>query len=215
MSAFPLALRLALASTPTADPRKVVTLPDGISLLLRLETLIDSKESHAGDLVFATVLKDAKRDGKVVVPKRAVVRGRIEFLNYGLGRFTVGLSFSEAEVDGTKVELRAQLESIFSDTGLIPSEWRPAVMGRRRAPELFQYNSPTLYHQDVDQSGAVHATVLRGDDATSGVKSTPGVGMFYILLAHEDSYRSSRVPAFQDNVKLQGLQMNWRTTATP
>jgi hypothetical protein len=67
MFTFPLALLLALASPPSANLQKA--LPEGISLSLRLDSVIDSKESHAGDAVIATVLKDAKLGGKVIVPR--------------------------------------------------------------------------------------------------------------------------------------------------
>jgi hypothetical protein len=116
----------------------------------------------------------------------------------------VGLSFDEAEFDGAKVELRAQLESIISDTGVMPPERIPAGTGHHQLP--------TLYQQDADEEGAVHVTVIHGDDEVSGVKSAPGVGMFYSILDRQTTYRST-VPAFRKTVKLQGLQMNWRTVA--
>jgi hypothetical protein len=204
MLTFPLVLLLALATPATANSPTVTTLPEGVGLSLRLDTVIDSKESHAGDKVTATLLQDAKLGGKAIVPKRAVVHGRIEFLNDKLGRFTVGLSFNDAEFDGTKVELRAQLENIISGTGVMPPERTPAGMGHKQLP--------TLYQQDVEEEGAVHASVIHGDDETSGVKSAPGVGVFYTILDRQTTYRSS-VPAFRKTVKLQGLQMNWRTIA--
>src|SRR5262249_35351970 len=65
--------------TETQAP-ETIELPSGLFVYARLEAPIDSGRSVVGDLVTAVVDSPVKRDGQVVVPKGALVRCRLRFL---------------------------------------------------------------------------------------------------------------------------------------
>lgn len=64
------------ASLRAAKPN-AITLPDGATLPLVLETAISSETSRSGDVVVARLAEDIRVGEKVVVPAGSAVRGRI------------------------------------------------------------------------------------------------------------------------------------------
>ena len=92
----------------------VVQLPAGLTVETRLEDTIDSQTAAIGDLVTARVTFAAKRDGKVVVPKGALLRGRLRRLERGGEQRSfhlVELEFLEVAWEGRRAPWRARLES--------------------------------------------------------------------------------------------------------
>ena len=63
-----------IPSVLSTDP---VTVPEGVTLPLVLETAISSATSRSGDLVVARVAEDVRVGEKVVVPAGSEVRGRV------------------------------------------------------------------------------------------------------------------------------------------
>ncbi len=86
-------------------------LPWGVILEVALTTPIDRKSAAAGDVVTAEVRKEAKFKGGIVVPKGAVIEGRIVLLEtrgatlqpYDL----LGLRFTKVRSSGGLIRLRA------------------------------------------------------------------------------------------------------------
>jgi hypothetical protein len=90
-----------------------VELPSGVQLTLILETPIDGGTSHVGDLITAKVELDAKHKGKTVVPKDAVVSGRLrrmEVHQEGWPYILAGLEFTQIEFEGKQSRFFAELE---------------------------------------------------------------------------------------------------------
>lgn len=128
-------------------------LPARLSVETRLETEIDSDQAAIGDPVMARVSYPVKKGGKVVVPKGAVLRGRVRRIEPGESRgpyFAVELEFSEMEWEQSRARWTARLEAAGPVAGWarnalsVPVEQTPGhalvlVWGRRvRLPQGFR-----------------------------------------------------------------------------
>ena len=80
------------------------SLPPGVSVRLRLTTAIDSATAGAGDELRATVTQAVEHDGNLLLPKGAVVMGRlrrVERIFEPYSYFIIGFTFDRLET-GTK-----------------------------------------------------------------------------------------------------------------
>ena len=95
-------------------------LPPGLALSLALETPIDGATSHVGDLISARVDLDASHKGKVIVPKDAMVSGRLrrmEVHQEGWPYVLAGLEFTQIEFQGKQARFFAELEKLILPPG--------------------------------------------------------------------------------------------------
>lgn len=110
------------AGTPAA-PIKTITVPGGLLLEVSLETPIASATSATGDPVTAVLRKAVKKNGAVIIPKGALLHGRITTLRRANGldsvHHVVGLAFFEMEFPGAKGEIRVELDQIGAAGGAI------------------------------------------------------------------------------------------------
>jgi hypothetical protein len=100
---------------------KVIDLPPGIMLEVSLDTPIASASSAVGDPIAATVQRAAKSNGAVIVPKGAVLHGRITLLrrqNIERGAYALGLDFSDFEFPGAKGTLHVELDQVAASPGI-------------------------------------------------------------------------------------------------
>jgi hypothetical protein len=82
------------ALTPTAPPPPaVVSLPEGTSIRVRLDSDLGSNISHAGDSFTATVAEDVMKGGEVVIAKGARAEGTVVDAK-ALGRFKGGAALA-------------------------------------------------------------------------------------------------------------------------
>ena len=120
--------------SPTAKPNVTGTqLPAGLRLRVRLESELDLETAGAGDLVTARLEADAASFGPLVVPKGALLRGRIRRLEKQASPgkpVLVHLEFTEIEFGGRRMEFYGRLESVHSSPGV---RWKrdpgPEVLG--------------------------------------------------------------------------------------
>ncbi|MCS6952390.1 MAG: hypothetical protein RMK57_06960 [Bryobacterales bacterium] len=108
---------------PPAPQLREFELPAGVDLELRLETPVDSETSFVGDPLRAVVARAVKKEGRVVVPKGAVVTGRLtrlERLASTPAHYVVGLEFYAIEFEGGRAPFRARLEQAGAATARIP-----------------------------------------------------------------------------------------------
>ena len=78
------------AAAPAAPPPPaVISLPEGTSIRVRLDSDLGSNISHAGDTFTATVADDVMKGGEVVIEKGARAEGTVEDAK-ALGRFKGG-----------------------------------------------------------------------------------------------------------------------------
>jgi hypothetical protein len=97
------------AASPSARA-KLIQLPAGLKVELRLETPIHSASSATGDPVKAVVSRNVTRNGKTLIPKGAVLTGRITLLRKRADRYVVGLDFAAIEFDNGRGQFRASLK---------------------------------------------------------------------------------------------------------
>jgi hypothetical protein len=97
-------------------PPRRIEIPPGIDLDLRLDTDVETGKSAVGDGLQATVMRDAKQKGQVVVPKGAVVSGRLVRLQYAGAerqpRWIAGLEFSRIEFENTIAPFHARMSPV-------------------------------------------------------------------------------------------------------
>ncbi len=101
------------------DPERF-RLPPGLTLELRLETTVDPAVSAAGDPLEATVVRDVRREGVLLVPKGARVEGRLRTLRQHLAPRSIGviaLEFDRIRTPGRESLFRARLELL---GGIVP-----------------------------------------------------------------------------------------------
>ena len=127
-----------VSAPATARTVTTVRLPPNLVLSLMLETAIDTGQAAIGDPVTATVSANVRKDGAVLVPRGATVRGRItrrESRRVRAGTFQViGLRFLAVEFGDTRAEFTGVLEEVW---GALPFSGggRPQVL-KPGAPPL-------------------------------------------------------------------------------
>ena len=111
-----------------AQPSAPIEVPADLTLETRLRDTIDNATAARGDVVYATVAADVKKSGVVIVPKGAVLTGRITQLETHTQRgavyLGVGLLFHTIEFSTRRGEFSAGVE----EAGIGPSY----VMARNR-----------------------------------------------------------------------------------
>ena len=107
------------ATSPSATEE--FSLPAGLSVRLRLVDGIDSATSAAGDEVRATVRRAVEHDGKIVLPKGAVVVGRLRRVERFFEPYkhaVIGLAFHRVEFAGKWARFNATITKIGKIPGL-------------------------------------------------------------------------------------------------
>jgi hypothetical protein len=101
-------------SLASNEPRVVqeVELPGGLSLTISLETAIEIKSSAVGDPVEARLHGDVKHKGRVLLPKGAVVSGRISTLQIKTEVTLLGLAFTDIAAEGLHCAVKLTLDSV-------------------------------------------------------------------------------------------------------
>jgi hypothetical protein len=87
-------------------------LPGGLKVSIRLTTPIQSRTGKVGNPIQGVLASAVMRDGKILLPRGAVVQGRIRRLeSYSdpVPHRIVGLEFDRIELEGTTFELFARL----------------------------------------------------------------------------------------------------------
>jgi hypothetical protein len=97
-----------------AAPREMALAP-GLVLRMRLETSLDTRTVEIGAPIRARLESDAMEDGKVVVPRGAMVNGRVrrtERIGQPVPHVVLGLEFFEIEWDQRRAVFTGRLESM-------------------------------------------------------------------------------------------------------
>lgn len=175
----------AAPAAGAAPPVKQIDLPADLSLAVSLETPIDSETSAVGDAIRARVPKDVKQDGRLIVPRGAILNGRIRRLirQPDLHIFWVSLQFTEFEFDGSRGDFHADLEDAGKEAGVARGL---SVQGR------------ALVHVQEGASGDRKITVMR---ETITPAELSGIGAFLV--------KGDRVTL------PRGFRMVWKTIPPP
>ena len=154
-----LALVLVLALGAPAMSQRLVTVPVGTVVPLRIDTALSSNSSRVGDRFTATVFQSVVVDGRAVLPERAKVEGHVTGISPGeRGRRpgTIAVAFDRIVLsNGTSIPIEATLTALSEE-------------GRRKIEQDMRY-------QDRVDSGAqtrrpiVFLGVAGGGGTTIGV----------------------------------------------
>ena len=92
------------ASEPVAAAgAKEIVLPPDLRLMIALSAAVDSSKAAVGDFIEAVVTADALQKNRLIIPKGAVLRGRLRRMDAQAGspeHFVVGLEFTDLEYPG-------------------------------------------------------------------------------------------------------------------
>ena len=111
---------LSLQEAPAGGPAQgksaaKIQLPAGLAFEIQLEKALDSSRAAVGDPLTGRVQGAVKQDGKVLIPKGALVSGRILRLlkrTTPVEYFVVSIAFTSLEAKGARAEMVARLAAI-------------------------------------------------------------------------------------------------------
>jgi hypothetical protein len=99
--------------TPEASPREParVDLPGGLTVKMELESGFDSATAAIGDPVRARVVENVRRGGKPILPKGAIVTGRIRSMEREAraGGFLLGIELTGVRWENNRAEFHADM----------------------------------------------------------------------------------------------------------
>lgn len=159
----------AAGAAPKAEPQWI-ELPAGLQVELVLETPVTLASSAVGDPITAVLERPIKKGGVVLVPKGALIHGRITLLRaqtVGQGGYAVGLRFLEIESGALHAKLRMDLEQIVASASNI------ALPGAQRYPGALRAESVML--RDLRNAGFGGVFFVKG----STVKLARGLRMIW------------------------------------
>jgi len=106
---------LAEPVKPTAVKTEV-TLPARLRVRIKLMSSIDSQSAIVGDPIQATIERDIGERGKMLVPKGALIAGRLRRVEkHGAEFFVVGIEFDDIEFPGHHARFSGSFKSMESD----------------------------------------------------------------------------------------------------
>jgi hypothetical protein len=141
---------------------KEVSIPAGLRMTIVLAMAVDSKSAAVGDPVEAVVSADILRKGETIVPKGALLRGRLRRMDAAAGppeHFVVALEFTDLEYPGYHARFFASLVSVDS-----------AVPGFRWLVDSMKVSKT---HRGRGIETATSGTSYR-------IQEVPGVGTFFM-----------------------------------
>jgi hypothetical protein len=213
--------RFYVTKTEVIENLKV---PPGVLLPVRLTTRIDSKISSIGTRVEAELTDDVRLDEGAVLPKGALLRGRLRRLDFyegGDSYFAVGIEFQELIFGTRRAVLSLALDqvayNVMGATKELPAAWSQRETTKRsrsqevflgeslKAPDITEDSTDRFVAHDLFGVGVLY--VLKPIQRQSGGGSKAEQGYL-------SRYRRNGI----DNFKLvPGLRMTWRTisAATP
>lgn len=117
----------ATGAAPAAPAANVaVELPAGLGLLISLDDTLRFDKAAVGDLVIAHTVENARWKGKTMVPRGAVLRGRV----LGFNRYYARTEIVRADVQFTSLEFpgaHAEIAGALEDVSTLPGWTRAAV----------------------------------------------------------------------------------------
>jgi hypothetical protein len=97
---------------PQSSAARLLDLPAGLVVAVELQTAIDSATAHVGDQLSGRVTDDVRRKGEIIIPKGALVTGRIRNLTRVRSpepAFDLTIELAEVEWANTRAEFYGEL----------------------------------------------------------------------------------------------------------
>jgi hypothetical protein len=127
---------------PAATREAATALPETFQVTLELESPVDSETSAVGDPIAARLLAAIKSNGQTVVPKGAILHGRIVRLDVVDGRRNADFAFTYFEAGGMRVRIGSRRNQIVARRSRIfTPDQGPILAGGRdlRLPRGFSF----------------------------------------------------------------------------
>jgi len=135
-------IRFDMPDAPAAVPPptvRTVDLPAGLTVPVELETAIDSTSAHVGDLLRGHVTNDVRQKAQMIIPKGAIVTGRIrglERLRSPETAIDLTIEIAELEWESTSAEFYGELLPKGSGRAEDSSYNTPSINGGENAMPL-------------------------------------------------------------------------------
>jgi hypothetical protein len=180
---------ISFDDAPTSSPavvnqRTPIQLDDGLEIEMKLETAIEGGVSAVGDAVRAVTVRDVSKKGAAIIPKGALVTGRIVKLrrndDAGYVTWAVGVHLTRIEFGNSYAEAHLSLEASQ------PAAQLP--INRLSAARI-------ISRGDVESDPRIGMLYIRGDKG----RIPSGFRMHWRTLTHKseenrDSVRAGRRP---------------------
>jgi hypothetical protein len=176
-----LAVTVALLSTKNVLAAQQMTIPEGTVIELRMETGLNSETSRVDDTFKASVFRSVWIDGRVAVPEKSNVDGRVTMVQpaeRSSRSGVIGVEFNQLSFNGRSYAIEGTLTSLRADERkqIIDAESR--VKGRSSTPRNI------LFIGGGAGVGAVIGAVAGGGrGAGIGVLAGGGIGALGVLLS--------------------------------
>jgi len=109
----------AAPAAPAVPQPRLVTIPSGTSLQVRLEQALDSGVNRTGDTFRAVVDQDVVIDGKAVVPRGSIVEGRlikVERSGRVEGRAAMSLELTNLQLENENYPLQTNVLALEAES---------------------------------------------------------------------------------------------------
>lgn len=159
---------VSYSASPSSTPEpggaglKEITIPATLRVSIALSDAVESRDAAVGDAIEAKVLADVVQKGEVIVPKGAVLRGRLRRMDAQSGppqHVVVGLEFTDLEFSGRHARFFGVLVGVDS---VVPG-----------------------FRWIVDSMKVTRKRTGRGTEVTTSgtsyrIQEVPGVGTFFM-----------------------------------
>src|SRR5690349_16222124 len=95
-----------------------VTIPDGTTIELRMDSGLNSETSHVDDVFKASVTRSVSIDGRVAVPENSSVNGRVTMVQpaeRSSRSGVIGVEFNRISINGKAYPIEGTLTSLHAD----------------------------------------------------------------------------------------------------
>ena len=113
-----LAVAVALLSTKDVFAAQQLTIPEGTVIELRMETGLNSESSRVDDAFKASVLRSVSIDGRVALPEKSNVDGRVTMVQpaeRSSRSGVIGVEFNQITINGRSYSIEGTLTSLRAD----------------------------------------------------------------------------------------------------
>jgi hypothetical protein len=159
----------APAQKPQPQPPRDIHLPANVSLELALDQDLFGNDLAVGDPVTAVLVRPAKFHKEVLIPKGALVLGRVTHFAYHEGQtqyFTIGLEFHAIRFENGRADFHAEFLDM---QGMINMTPKTATLRGFGAPAIWLSSEPTM-HEPAKSNDAVFYVKGRSLQVPKGLR---------------------------------------------
>jgi len=176
-----LAVAVALLSTKEVFAAQQMTIPEGTVIELRMETGLNSESSRVDDAFKASVLRSVSIDGRVALPEKSNVDGRVTMVQpaeRSSRSGVIGVEFNQITINGRSYSIEGTLTSLRADERKQIIDEESRIQGRSSTPRNILFIGG-----GAGVGAAIGAIAGGGKGAGIGALTGGGIGALGALLS--------------------------------